>query len=212
LPPSDPGRAAVGATEAEPTVSTYHAFAGRLVSEFGLRIGREPDATLLTDGLRYQHAYSLVCGADSVGADSLGAQLAGLGGSPLHLTKEMLALDSELSELAVAPERVIEHDREVIEKLQARGADKGIGRDIQQAARKRSILARLTIEWRGYKARRDLWEYSDQVRLAHEIVQRYPETVTDIRRRYDIVLLDEYQDTSIAQRLFLQAVFADGFP
>jgi len=204
--------AAVGATEAEPTVSTYHAFAGRLVSEFGLRIGREPDATLLTDGLRYQHAYSLVCGADSVGADSLGAQLAGLGGSPLHLTKEMLTLDSELSELAVEPERVIEHDREVIEKLQARGADKGIGRDIQQAARKRSILARLTIEWRAYKARRDLWEYSDQVRLAHEIVQRYPETVTDIRRRYDIVLLDEYQDTSIAQRLFLQAVFADGFP
>ena len=203
---------AVGAPDAEPTVSTYHAFAGRLVSEFGLRIGREPDATLLTDGLRYQHAYALVCGADSVGADSLGDQLAHLGGSALHITKDMLALDSELSELAVEPESVMEHDRDLIEQLQALGANRGIGRDVQEAARKRSVLARLVIDWRSYKARRDFWEYSDQVRLAQAIVQRYPETVLDIRRRYDIVLLDEYQDTSIAQRTFLQDLFGDGFP
>ena len=203
---------AVGELDAEPTVSTYNAFAGRLVSEFGLRIGREPDATLLTDGLRYQHAYALVCGADSVGADSLGEELAHLGGSPLHLTKDMLTLDSELSELSVQPELVMEHDRHLIAELRARDANRGIGRDIQEAARKRNVLARLVIEWRSYKARRDLWEYADQVRLAQEIVQRYPETVLDIRRRYDIVLLDEYQDTSIAQRTFLQNLFGDGFP
>lgn len=203
--------AAVGALDPEPTVMTYHAFAGRVVAEFGLRIGREPDALLLTDGLRYQQAYAMVCGADSVGSDSLGAQLAQIGGSPLNLTKDMLALDGELSELAVEPESVIEHDVELLETLQAKGADKGIGRQISEAAHKRRVLARLAIEWRSYKARRDMWEYSDQVRLARDIVQRYPDTAAEIRRRYDIVLLDEYQDTSIAQRTLLQMLFGQGF-
>ncbi len=34
---------------------------GGWVTDYGLRIGHEPKATLLTDGLRYQHAYRMVC-------------------------------------------------------------------------------------------------------------------------------------------------------
>lgn len=196
----------------EPTVATYHAFAGRIVGELGLRIGREPDATLLTDGARHQRAYSLVCGADAVGSDSLGADLAALGKSPVSITSSMLDLDSELSEVAVDPTDVIAHDRALIAALAARGAVRGTGREIREAAEQRIALARLVQEWRSYKARRDLWDYSDQVRLALEIMQRFPESAIDIRRRYDIVLLDEYQDTSIAQRLLLQSLFGDGFP
>lgn len=196
----------------EPTVSTYHAFAGRIVSEFGLRIGREPDATLLIDGIKHMHAYRVVCGADVGHADAVGTSLARLGRQPKTITENMLALDGELSELAIDPAHVIEHDRELVERLAQLGADRGTAKEIREAAQQRIALCRLIQEWRDYKARRDLWDYSDYMRLAMEIVDRFPETATQIRQRYDVVLLDEYQDTSIAQRELLQAIFGAGFP
>lgn len=40
----------------EPVISTYHAFAGRLLTDHGLRIGLEPTSRLLADATRYQLA------------------------------------------------------------------------------------------------------------------------------------------------------------
>lgn len=191
----------------EPTVMTYHGFAGRLVSEFGLRIGREPDSTLLVDGLKHLHAYRVVCSADALGVD-----LAALGKQPTAITENMLDLDSELSELGIEPSDLVDHDEGLMAHLDALGAERGIAKQIRDAARQRIVLSRLIMEWRSYKARRDLWEYSDYLRLARDIVERFPDTAADIRGRYDVVLLDEYQDTSITQRELLQAIFGDGFP
>ena len=42
--------------DGEPVVSTYHAFAGRLVTDYALRIGVEPRSRLLADATRYQLA------------------------------------------------------------------------------------------------------------------------------------------------------------
>lgn len=196
----------------EPTVMTYHGFAGRLVSEYGLLIGREPDATLLVDGLKHLHAYRVVCRADSLGADSVGAELSVLGKQPITITENMLALDGELSELGIDPPELIEHDRQLVDRLDGLGAERGIAKQIRDAAQQRVALARLIVEWRDYKARRDLWEYSDYLRLAAELVERFPSVAADVRDRYDVVLLDEYQDTSITQRVLLQTIFGAGFP
>lgn len=209
--------AAVGVEDPEPTVSTYHAFAGRIVAEFGMRIGREPDATLLTDGARHHHAYRVVChmeaiGVEWTGTESIGTSLAESGKSPVAITQQLLDLDGELSELGIEPAAVIEHDQRLVEHLTATGAVRGTGRQILVAAQHRMALARVIAHWRAYKARRDYWDYSDQVRLAKEIIERFPDVASDIRRRFDIVLLDEYQDTSIVQRQLLRSLFAGGFP
>ena len=44
----------------EPVVSTYHAFAGTLIAEHGLRLGLEPDARVLADATRFQLAGRVV--------------------------------------------------------------------------------------------------------------------------------------------------------
>src|SRR5688500_6173148 len=44
----------------EPTILTYHAYAGRLVSEHGLRLPVEPAARLLTETSSWQLAHRLV--------------------------------------------------------------------------------------------------------------------------------------------------------
>ena len=51
---AEPG--ADGDVLGEPEISTYHAFAGRLLKEHGLRIGIEPDVRLLADATRFQLA------------------------------------------------------------------------------------------------------------------------------------------------------------
>jgi DNA helicase II / ATP-dependent DNA helicase PcrA len=43
-----------------PTVSTYHAYAGRLVAEHGLRLGVEPDSQLLSEAACWQLAHDVV--------------------------------------------------------------------------------------------------------------------------------------------------------
>ncbi len=40
----------------DPTASTYHAFAGSLIAEHGLRLGIEPDLRVVTDATRFQRA------------------------------------------------------------------------------------------------------------------------------------------------------------
>src|SRR2546423_11008996 len=42
----------------QPTVQTYHAYAAALVRDHALRIGREPDTSLLTEAGRWQVAMS----------------------------------------------------------------------------------------------------------------------------------------------------------
>src|SRR4051794_40351153 len=44
------------AVPGEPRISTYHAFAGQLLKDHGLRIGLEPSARLLADATRFQLA------------------------------------------------------------------------------------------------------------------------------------------------------------
>lgn len=50
-------------------------------------------------------------------------------------------------------------------------------------------------------------EFSDQVALAHRIMADSPQALAAERSRWDVVLLDEFQDTSFAQFLMLQRIF-----
>ena len=47
-----------------PTVSTYHAYAGRIVREHGLRVGVEPESRLLTEAAAWQFAHEAVVAWD----------------------------------------------------------------------------------------------------------------------------------------------------
>ena len=51
-------------------------------------------------------------------------------------------------------------------------------------------------------------EYSDQVALALQIVRQVPKVVEEYRERYKVVLLDEYQDTSVVQTWLLAHLFS----
>ena len=58
---------------------------------------------------------------------------------------------------------------------------------------------------------REVIDYGDQVAIAARIAARHPEVGAAERGRYQVVLLDEYQDTSHAQLVLLRALFG-GWP
>ena len=188
----------------EPQVLTYNAFAARLLAEHGIRLGREPGAQILGDGARQQLAYRVVCRTS--------LPLGGLGTSPVTLTGNVLALDDQLSELDIDPSALIEHDDALIAELDSHASLQKIGTNMRATAQARRALAMLVIEWRAEKQARDLLDFTDQTRLALELVRRFPDVAAGVRARHRVVLLDEYQDTSIAQRHLLQALFSEGHP
>jgi len=188
----------------EPQVLTYHAFAARILSEHGIRLGREPNAALLTDGARHQLAYRVVCRST--------LPLAGMGRGPVTVARDLLALDDELTELGITPADLRAFDDDLAASLRSFDSLQRIGTEMLATSTQRAVLASLVEEWRAEKAARGLLDFADQIRLAGQIVERFPDIVDDLRRRYAVVLLDEYQDTSIAQRVLLQRTFGDGHP
>src|SRR4029450_9359450 len=50
-------------------------------------------------------------------------------------------------------------------------------------------------------------DFGDQIDRAIEIAERYPQIVLDHRARFAAVLLDEYQDTNVAQADLMHALF-----
>ena len=53
--------------------------------------------------------------------------------------------------------------------------------------------------------------FADLMRLA-VLVTQTPPVREQMRQRYAVVLVDEYQDTSVAQRLMLQNLYGQGHP
>lgn len=188
----------------DPFILTYNSFASGIVKEFGALLGRDFSADVLTDGARQQLAYRLVCNTHQ--------DLNGISVGPAKITSDLLALDSELSELAIEPTTVIEYDQKVISFIEGLTSSNGALRKISRTSSKRIALCHLVQDWRALKHSRELIEFSDQVRLATKIVVEFPQVASEIRSRFAIALLDEYQDTSISQRILLETIFSDGFP
>ncbi|MCW2499627.1 MAG: UvrD/REP helicase [Frankiales bacterium] len=198
----------------EPVVSTYHAFAGRLVTEHGLRLGVEPRARLLADATRYQLA-ARVLRRHRGPIVSLTRPLSMLVG-------ELVALDAELSEHLVAPGELLAWDRAWIAAVEQRCAafegEKGHKthcdtlKKYAGAARQRAELAELVLSYRAAKAELDAVDFGDQVALAAQLAETVPEVGVLERGTAGVVLLDEYQDTSVAQRRMLAGLFGGGHP
>ncbi|MEW1604475.1 ATP-dependent DNA helicase [Streptomyces sp. NPDC093808] len=185
----------------EPVISTYHAFAGRLLTDHGLRIGLEPTSRLLADATRYQLAARVLREAPGL--------YPALTRSFPDLVGDLLALDAELSEHLVRPEDLRAHDAELLRALENAKLSNADLRKVPEAAAARRELAELVLRYRAAKRERDLLDFGDQIALSARLAT-LPEVGRLLRDEFRVVLLDEYQDTSVAQRVLLAGLFGGG--
>lgn len=183
----------------EPRISTYHAFAGQLLTDHGLRIGLEPTSRLLADATRYQLAARVL-------REAPGPYPALTRSFPTLIT-DLLALDAELAEHLVRPESLLAYDSELLTGLADAKLSNAELRKIPEAAAARRELLDLVVRYRSAKRSRDLLDFGDQIARSAELATTRPEVGEILREEFRVVLLDEYQDTSVAQRLLLSGLF-----
>ncbi|MFF8266223.1 UvrD-helicase domain-containing protein [Streptomyces sp. NPDC016562] len=198
----DPSPADPGAAGGEPRISTYHAFAGQLLKDHGLRIGLEPSSRLLADATRFQLAAKVLREAPG--------PYPSLTKSVPDLVGDLLALDAELSEHLVEPAELRAYDTELLGALADAKLTNDDLRKVPQAVRGRLELLELVSRYRAAKRSRDLFDFSDQIALSAQLATTRPEVGALLREEFRVVLLDEYQDTSVAQRLLLSGLFGAG--
>ncbi len=182
----------------EPTIATYHAFARRLIDEQGLRAGIEPGTRLLSAAAVSQLAFREVCAAP------LQAN-AGLG--PSRVAADVMALDANLAEQTISTDDLRAHCRRVIAEVAALPKPTKQVLGIAETARARLELADLVDRVRAARLRVGGLDFADHMRLCVDLVRGSEELVVGMRAAYRVVLLDEYQDTSIAQRVILATLF-----
>src|SRR6266568_1450153 len=194
----------------EPTVLTYHAYAGRIVSEHGLRLPVEPGARLLTETAAWQVAHRVVTTwAEDLETDRV----------PPTITGYLLGLAGELSEHLVDTDRLREHAERLtglIENARKTSRQKDElslkMQEVVTAQRFRVEMLPLVDAYAQAKRRLGAVDFGDQLALAAGLASDHPEVVAGERERYGAILLDEYQDTGHSQRVLLRALFGDGEP
>nr|WP_221375684.1 UvrD-helicase domain-containing protein [Actinoplanes polyasparticus] len=189
----------------EATISTYHSYAARVVTEHGLRAGYEPSARLLTEAARWQIVDSLV--------RSYTGEMTGVNRAPTTVTDDVLALAGELAEHLVTPDELAAWTGRFFADVQELPGK--VYKDVADVlARQRQRLTLLPLV-RLYEQRKldlEAMDFGDQMARAALVARDHPEVGEIERGRFRIVLLDEYQDTSHAQVTMLNALFGGGHP
>ena len=208
--PVDPREPADDGEPEEPTVSTYNAYAASLLTEHGLRIGHEPDTRVVADASRYQLAARVI--ARHRGRVEL------LSDHPKTVIDNLLALDSAMSEHLRTPDDVRafqQRHRPAVEEALAAETYKTKAADVAKVlntfGRREELLA-LVESYRRLKRELGLMDFSDQIELGARLADEQREVGEAERTKFKVVLLDEYQDTSVAQALMLSRLFSGADP
>jgi len=196
----------------EPTVATYNAYAAGLLTDHGLRIGHEPDSRVITDATRYQLGARVI--------DRFSGPVERLSDHPPTVIQWLPALDGAMSEHLCSPDDVRRFDQEARRGFERSLAEEVAGKDRKtykdaigkaiDAIDRRAELLELVAAYRRLKRELGVMDFSDQIELGARLASEQPEVGALERQRFKVVLLDEYQDTSVAQATMLSRLFGEG--
>jgi DNA helicase-2/ATP-dependent DNA helicase PcrA len=203
-------RAGIGQPDGEdqlgdPVIGTYHSYAGRLVADHALREALEPSLRLITPAVSWQLAARVVAAYDG--------PMDAVGWAPATVTAAVLDLAGELAEHLRGPGDITEAGEWLAQRFaELPGRPPAQAVKILKCQRAREQLLPLVSAYVAAKSAREVIDYGDQMALAARIAERHPEVGAAERARYQVVLLDEYQDTSHAQLVLLRSLFGGGHP
>jgi DNA helicase-2/ATP-dependent DNA helicase PcrA len=205
-PPSEPA--------GTPVVSTYHAFAGQLLRDYGLLAGEgfqpiEPDIRLLSETELWQLAFDVVNGyPGELHTDK----------TPAAVTLMVLRLSGQLAEHLVDTgqlrdtyaelERLV-HTLPAGPNQRDRGPSHWLLGMLATQTERAQLVPLIDALHRRMRAEK-VMDFGMQMAHAARLASAVPQVGEQLRSRYRVVLLDEYQDTGHAQRIVLSSLFGCG--
>lgn len=188
-----------------PAVSTYNSFADAIVRENAVRIGRDAEAAVLSESAAWLLMRQVVLSSDDPRLPDRAERPSTIIDAALRIARDSVDNLVDLAELDAFATAF----QDVLARPSQRPSTP-VYADVKDAAAKVSGLSLLVSLARTYEAekrRRGLIDFSDQVAGALQIVRSHPAVAEDLRGRYRVVLLDEYQDTSVVQTDLLATLF-----
>ncbi|MEJ5928420.1 UvrD-helicase domain-containing protein [Corynebacterium sp. H128] len=193
-----------------PTVSTYDSYAGRIVGEYGLLLPVEPSARLITNTELFSIAREVV--SNYRGELSETNQLR-------NVTKNLLDLTAEIDNHMVTLTDIVEESNAFLsafdDAVDAKGkpAKRTAARSkfLDPQSRRLQFLPLVQI-LKQELAARNVITFGEQMSLAARVASLHPEVGQRERAKFGVVMLDEYQDTSHAQRVLLRSLFGGHDP
>lgn len=187
-----------------PEISTYNSFASAVFRDNALVLGRDGDGVVLGEAAAWQLARTIV-------VRSTDPRLGELDASLDAVVEATIRIAAGLADNAADPERVRALGRRFAAMRELPLGDRHERADtlstIEDVAHL-ELLVDLAAEYDAAKRARGAVDYADQVALALRAVEKRPDAGEELRSRFRIVLLDEYQDTSVVQTALLARIFA----
>jgi DNA helicase II / ATP-dependent DNA helicase PcrA len=183
----------------EPEILNYHAMAAQVLDRYGIFAGIETGGRVLSQAQRVDLAGRVL--------DEMSFEHTKTEWQPSVVDK-ILNLDAQIANHLLDPDDVVAfvEERLPVYKKIAR-TDR-----VYYSALERIELAKAAAIFRGLKRDLGVIDFSDQIELAMQIAGSHPEVGREYRDRFGAVLLDEYQDTNVAQARLMEALFGDGHP
>jgi DNA helicase II / ATP-dependent DNA helicase PcrA len=182
----------------EPQIVNYHAMAAQVLDRYGILAGIEPGQRVLSQAQRVELAGRVL---DEMTFDHVKTEW-----QPSVVDK-ILNLDAQAQNHLVEPDTIVEFCTSRLEALKGNRSDRAY-----YSALERIELAQASAVFRRLKRDLGVIDFGDQIELAMRIATTHPEVGQDYRDRFGAVLLDEYQDTNVAQARLMEALFGGGHP
>ena len=192
-------------TPLEVSVTTYHSYAARLLSEHSIRFGIDADISPMGDAAMWQLANDVVRNWD----DSTYTNESAVN----TVVDDLLGLTKLMLEHQVTPEAIEAADLAVLQELATMSGDENDQvRRVKRVLTQRIGLLPMVKSFIERRQQSGQLSFDDQMSLAADIAVNFADVGELERAKYSVVLLDEYQDTSQSQVRMLSSLFGAGHP
>ncbi len=176
----------------EVSIKTFHAFGDQLLREHALNTGLSPQFRVLSKAEQLvflrQHVFELPL-----------QQFRPLN-DPTRFLEALATVFTRAKDEAVGPEEFQAYAQQLQRQADHEPGDEALRAEAQR-------VQELAASYAGYEqllAQADATDFGDQVLLAIRLLERHPDVLATIRRRFRYILVDEFQDTNYAQFRLLQ--------
>lgn len=169
------------------SISTFHAFGDKLLREYALDLGLNPDFQVLSQPEQViffrDHLFQFPIKHYRPLSD------------PTRFIQAMLTVISRAKDEDISPEKYYDYVQSLKKKLDEHPDDEAIREDYE----KQNEVAGTYQLWQKLMAQSGKMDFGDQVSLVLRLFREHPSILKKIRSQYRFILVDEFQDTNFAQ-------------
>lgn len=171
-------------------ISTFHSFGDRLLRDYALELGFDPDFQVLGQAEQFiffrQHLFDFPL------------RLFRPLGNPTRFIFQILNLFSRAKDEDVTPDEYLAYAEELAQE--ARRAElEPQSSELQEEAERQRELAETYAAYQRLLAENSRIDFGDQILLPLRLLRARPRVLSEVRKRFKYILVDEFQDTNYAQ-------------